>query len=580
MSIPYSDKKIIVMYCKMTKSKLLCSYIFIMRKGIAMKDNNGSVQPIDRVLDIFETLSAAPQGLTLSDLAAATSLHVSTAHRLLASLANRGYVRKDAENGKYRLTLRIYEISRRVSTVLNLFSASKPLLEKLSNDVKEIVHLVERDGNEVVYLHKFEPLFRPISITSSVGLHNPMYCTGVGKSIMAYLPEKEVRAIWDGTQVIPFTPKTITTSTPTYFQDGNGNYIYGFMQDDTGEKLYTAVQSAVDAARKEGAKYVIAMAHLGIEADCQPWTSSDVIVNTSGIDVVLDGHSHSTIAGDIVKNKEGKDVILTSTGTKLANIGCLTITADGKLSTALINDDGMGDTIAEIKSGYEEIVNTVVASTKVELTVNDPVSGERMVRRQETNLGDLCADAYRAMSGADIAVVNGGGIRVSIPAGDITYGQIIAVHPFGNEMCVVEATGQQILDALEMGARNAPGECGGFLQVSGMSYEIDLNVEPTVEVNADGMFTGVSGEYRVKNVKVGDEPLDLAKTYTLASHNYMLKSAGDGMAMFQGCTLLQDSVMIDNQVLINYIVDVLGGVVGEDYADPYGQGRITVIEKK
>ena len=376
------------------------------------------------------------------------------------------------------------------------------------------------------------------------------------------------------------TPKTITTSTPTYFQDGNGNYIYGFMQDDTGEKLYAAVQSAVDAARKEGAKYVIAMAHLGIEADCQPWTSSDVIVNTSGIDVLLDGHSHSTIAGDIVKNKEGKDVILTSTGTKLANIGCLTISADGKLSTALINDDGMSDTIAEIKSGYEEIVNTVVASTKVELTVNDPVSGERMVRRQETNLGDLCADAYRAMSGADIAVVNGGGIRVSIPAGDITYGQIIAVHPFGNEMCVVEATGQQILDALEMGARNAPGECGGFLQVSGMSYEIDLNVEPTVEVNADGMFTGVSGEYRVKNVKVGNEPLDLAKTYTLASHNYMLKSAGDGMAMFQGCTLLQDSVMIDNQVLINYIVDVLGGVVGEDYADPYGQGRITVIEKK
>lgn len=376
------------------------------------------------------------------------------------------------------------------------------------------------------------------------------------------------------------TPKTITTSTPTYFQDGNGNYIYGFMQDDTGEKLYTAVQSAVDAARKEGAKYVIAMAHLGIEADCQPWTSSDVIVNTSGIDVVLDGHSHSTIAGDIVKNKEGKDVILTSTGTKLANIGCLTISADGKISSTLINDDGVGETISEIKKGYEEMVNTVVASTKVELTVNDPVSGERMVRRQETNLGDLCADAYRAMSGADIAVVNGGGIRVSIPAGDITYGQIIAVHPFGNEMCVVEATGQQILDALEMGARNAPGECGGFLQVSGMSYEIDLNVEPTVEVNADGMFTGVSGEYRVKNVKVGDEPLDLAKTYTLASHNYMLKSAGDGMAMFQGCTLLQDSVMIDNQVLINYIVDVLGGVVGEDYADPYGQGRITVIEKK
>ena len=147
MSIPYFDKKTIVVYCKMTKSKLLYGYIFTMRKGIAMKDSNGSVQSIDRVLDILETLSAAPQGLTLSDLAAATSLHASTAHRLLASLANRGYVRKDAENGKYRLTLRLYEISRRVSTVLNLFSASKPLLEKLSNDVKEFLHLVDRDGN-------------------------------------------------------------------------------------------------------------------------------------------------------------------------------------------------------------------------------------------------------------------------------------------------------------------------------------------------------------------------------------------------------------------------------------------------
>ena len=149
-----------------------------------MKDSNGSVQSIDRVFDILEVLSATPQGLALSDLAAATSLHTSTAHRLLASLANRGYVRKDAETVSYtHLTL----------------------------PTSDLVYLVERDGNEVVYLHKFEPLLRPISITSSVGLHNPMYCTGVGKSIMAYLPEKEVRAIWDGTQVIPFTPKTITT---------------------------------------------------------------------------------------------------------------------------------------------------------------------------------------------------------------------------------------------------------------------------------------------------------------------------------------------------------------------------------
>ena len=176
-----------------------------------MKDNNNSVQSIDRVLDILEALSAAPQGLALSELAAATSLHASTAHRLLASLVGRGYARKDPESGKYRLTLRLYEISRRVSSVLDLFTASKPILEVLSNEVKEVIHLVERDGNEVVYLYKFEPFSRPINITSSVGLHNPMYCTGVGKSIMAYLPEKEVRTICEQTQVVRFTPKTIAT---------------------------------------------------------------------------------------------------------------------------------------------------------------------------------------------------------------------------------------------------------------------------------------------------------------------------------------------------------------------------------
>lgn len=176
-----------------------------------MKNDKGPVQSIDRVLDILEVLSTSPQGMSLSDLATATSLHSSTAHRLLSALSNRGYVRKDKESGKYRLTLRLYEISRRVSTVLNLFSASKPLLEKLSNDAQEIVHLVERDGNEVVYLHKFEPFLRPINITSSVGLHNPMYCTGVGKSILAQLEEKEIRSIWDQSTIISFTPKTITT---------------------------------------------------------------------------------------------------------------------------------------------------------------------------------------------------------------------------------------------------------------------------------------------------------------------------------------------------------------------------------
>ena len=171
----------------------------------------GSVQSIDRVLDIIERLSAAPLGLSLSDLAAATGLHISTAHRLVNVLAERGYAQKDTTSGKYRLTLRLFEVGSRVSGIWDLLTMAKPFLDELAALTQETVHLVERDGNEVVYLYKFEPFSQPINITSSVGLHNPMYCTGVGKSIMAYLPEKEVRTIWDQTEVVHFTPKTIIT---------------------------------------------------------------------------------------------------------------------------------------------------------------------------------------------------------------------------------------------------------------------------------------------------------------------------------------------------------------------------------
>lgn len=383
------------------------------------------------------------------------------------------------------------------------------------------------------------------------------------------------------------TPETFTKSTPTFFQDAEGNYIYSFCQGDDGAELYAAVQAAVDAARAEGAEIVVVMSHLGTDGSSVPYTSSDLIVNTTGIDVVLDGHSHSEWAMELVQNAAGEDVILSSTGTKLNNVGSLVIEAGEDqtpvLTTALHSESLFQDEeaeafIATVKAQYEETLNQVVATTAVELTTKDPATGERAVRTAETNLGDLCADAYRVVLGADIAFVNGGGVRADIPAGDITYGQILSVHPFGNMACVVEATGQQILDALEMSSRDVPNECGGFLQVSGLTYEINVGVESSVVVDDKGSFVEVAGERRVQNVLVNGEPIDPEATYTLASHNYMLKSGGDGLNMFQGDTLLQDEVLIDNQVLINYIVDTLGGVVGEEYSDPYGQGRITIIE--
>lgn len=384
------------------------------------------------------------------------------------------------------------------------------------------------------------------------------------------------------------TPETFTKSTPTYFQNEKGEYIYDFCEGEDGKRLYAAVQKAVDDAREAGAEYVVVLAHLGIDGSSVPYTSSDLIVNTNGIDAVLDGHSHSTIEQEVVKNKDGEEVLLSSTGTKLAAVGALTIAADGTLSTRLhtesiFQDDETTAFVEGIKAQYGETLAKVVASSQVDLIVNDltAVDSEgkpiRIIRSQETNLGDLCADAYRLVSGADIGVVNGGGIRAAIPAGDITFEQIISVHPFGNALCVVEATGQQILDALEKSVSKLPDENGGFWQVSGLTFTVDMSVPSTVVVDDKGNFVEVSGERRVKDVKVGGEDLDPAKTYTLASHNYMLKSGGDGFNMFINDKLLQDEVMLDNQVLITYITENLGGVIGEEYAEPYGQGRITII---
>ena len=394
------------------------------------------------------------------------------------------------------------------------------------------------------------------------------------------------------------TPKTLTSSTPQYFQDEDGNFVYGFMQDETGEKLYAAVQSAVDAARAEGAAYVVVLGHLGNEDACSPWTYADVIANTTGIDAFLDGHSHDTDQVEML-NKDGETVLRSACGTKMAGVGCLRIGKDGKLSTDLflwnnsvaapellgVRND-VYDAVKAAQDALSEKLSEVVAQTAVELTINDPVATKddgspiRIVRRAETNLGDLCADAYRDQSGAQIAFVNGGGVRVSIKEGDVTLGDILKVHPFGNAMCVIEATGQQILDALEWGARAVPSENGGFLQVSGLTYEIHTYIESSAKADENTMFAGVEGERRVRNVLVGGEPIDPEQTYTLASHNYMLKNGGDGYNMFKGDKLLQDEVMLDNQVLINYITGTLGGVVGEQYADPYGEGRIVAVEEK
>lgn len=443
------------------------------------------------------------------------------------------------------------------------------------------------------------------------------------------------------------TPESFTKSTPVYFQDEAGNYIYGFSEDETGEKLYAAVQDAVDSARNEGAEIVILVGHLGRNYVTERWSSESVLANTTGIDAMIDGHSHEEYT-TTVKNKNGEDVLLAQTGTKLQSLGKLVISPDDSIRAELVReipaaqelsgtyvvqrgdslsriakrelgdeaawrelyhlnrsrikdpdriptglqltlpgssvvneagrniDPATQDFINSIESQFNETLKTVIGQSSVDLTVNDPDTGLRAIRSRETNLGDLTADAYRAVTGADVAFSNGGGIRSDIPAGQITYRDALNVFPFGNSVCMVEATGQQIKDALEMGVRNLPEETGGFQQVSGMSFTVDTSIPSGVELDEKGNFVRVNGSYRVQDLMIGGKPVDLSAVYKVASHNYMLLSGGDGMTMFTGCSVLMRDITTDVDALYTYINQDLGGVIGEEYADPRGQGRITI----
>ena len=386
------------------------------------------------------------------------------------------------------------------------------------------------------------------------------------------------------------TPESISQSTPSTFTDEDGSYIYGF-SGTSGEDFCAVVQDNIDECKEQGAEYVVLLAHLGTDEVSEPYRSTDLIAGTTDVDVVLDGHSHSVISCEYVNNKDGEKVLLSSTGTKLTYIGQLMITEDGLLTTTLIStypdqDQAVAAYISDKEAEFDETLGTVVAYTDVKLRTNTD-SGIRLVRNRETNLGDLCADAYRVMSGADIAFINGGGIRAEIESGEITNGDILSVNPFGNSVCVVKVSGQEILDALEMSCsqmqaqtddgQNAIGEYGGFQQVSGLKFTVDTSVEPALELDENGMFVSCGNIRRVKDVEVLNEdgdymPIDPSGEYTLATTDYLIKEGGDGLNMFMDNELVIDGGLTDYQVLIDYITEYLDGTVGAEYEQP--QGRI------
>ena len=393
------------------------------------------------------------------------------------------------------------------------------------------------------------------------------------------------------------TPETFTKSTPAYFQDENGNYIYGIAGGEDGSALYTAVQNALDAAAAE-ADIVIGLAHLGDDPASQPWTSEEVIANTTGFDVVIDGHSHSTVVGKEVTDKAGNTVILSQTGEYLGGIGVLIPQPDHTTASYLLSAEDVASygltpdaEVAAIEDAWITEIETqlgVVIGSIDDALANYDEEGNRLVRSQETNAGDFCADALYYLFDSmgldvDVAIMNGGGIRNKTPiTGELSYLTMKEIHTFGNVACLQTITGQQLLDALEWGAKDAgAGEHGGFLHVSGITYTINTAIPSTVQKDEKGVWIGgPTGEYRVTDVKILQDgeyvDLDLTATYNLAGYNYTLRDLGDGFAMFDGAINVLDYVMEDYMVLANYVQSFEGGKV-TGYAEP--QGRISIVNE-
>ena len=414
------------------------------------------------------------------------------------------------------------------------------------------------------------------------------------------------------------TPETITSSTPAYFQNDKGEFIYTFLGQESPNDLYQAVQNSIDELQGK-VDYLIALGHVGVSVGAKKrgYSSLDVIANTKGLTAWIDGHSHTVIEQQMVKTKDGKDCLLTQTGCYLSSFGQLHLGKDGSVSSRLISDSESVD--AEVKTMEEALINRVqtamgqpIATAANPLYVDNPDKpSQRLIRARETNLADLCSDSLywyineKKQLNCDIGVENGGGIRAAIESGEVTYLEVEQVHPFGNQVCLIKTKGINILNAIEMGVDvsgqwdpdwDCPAENGGFLHLSGLTYDVDTTIPSSVKKDENGMFVSVDGAYRVKNVQIYDRksqtyvPFDTEKEYTIGGSNYLLKQSGNGLSMFVDAECIVDYIDADyvvlaefmkafDQTLINNANSPLKGYANYryDYEDPSGSGRINFL---
>jgi len=416
-----------------------------------------------------------------------------------------------------------------------------------------------------------------------------------------YCLTKDKKPIYDpykiievGSKKIAFigvaTPQTISKTFLHEILDEDNNIKYDFLTDNNGQKLYSTIQKYITEVKEKGANYVIILAHLGNEGDAPyEFTSDGFLANIEGVDAMLDGHTHR-VYSQKSKDKNGKNITLCQTGTKLANIGVLKIATDGTITSELISevpepndktsalsvkrgdinrwvDKDMNDYLGGIEALHADELNEVIGKVDFDMKINADSSGDskkQISRSEEVSLGDLVADAIRAAGNGEIGLINAGSIRADLFNGEITYGEVLNVLPFSADIIVKEIPGKNILDALELGVMHLPGKSSIFLQVSGISFKVNATFDSSVEVTSDGTFKGVRGERRVYDVKVGNAALDENKKYRISFDNY-IAGGGDGFSMFSEFQEIASTSKTDNQAFITYITDDLKGVIPEQY---------------
>ena len=387
-------------------------------------------------------------------------------------------------------------------------------------------------------------------------------------------------------------PDTFTKSSIKDILDESGEPKYDFLADKTGDRLSKALQKYIDEVRKKGADIVIFVSHLGNnDSITEQFRCDRIVKKLSGLDMIIDAHSHETYNRTAV-DKEGKKIPIAQAGTKLTAFGQLTIYKDGHLEEKLVEevprskdipfklvvrgkrkrcvDPEMKKYLDSIVESYDRIMERKVGELSFDMIVREE-DGTDISRLQENVLCDFVADAFRAIGQTDIAFVNAGSVRNNLEAGTVTYNSILNILPYSSDVVTAKVTGQMILDALEFGVAVLPVISARFPQVSGVSFSVDPEIKSSVRVDDNNQFLSVDGEYRVSDVKIGGEALDPKKEYTITGTSYLL-NGGDGYSMFKDSKILTMTMLSDSEVVIKYIEKNLNGVIPDTYR--HTQGRI------